>query len=77
MVSFCLLWGARSGRLMEGFVTETGLPRTNGLVLRGAADASVHGHLALPLMVIRTNSRIRIPKWLSYAVYPGHLLICG
>ena len=31
--------------------------------------------LALPLMMFRTNSGIKLPKWFSYAAYPGHLLI--
>jgi hypothetical protein len=31
--------------------------------------------LALPLILIQTHSRIRIPKWLGYGLYPLHLLV--
>lgn len=31
--------------------------------------------LALPVIYIRTNSGIRLPKWLFYAFYPAHLLL--
>jgi hypothetical protein len=31
--------------------------------------------LAMPLLMAKTESGIRLPKWLSYAAYPGHLLI--
>ena len=31
--------------------------------------------LALPLIYCRTNSGIRLPKWLFYAFYPAHLML--
>ena len=31
--------------------------------------------LALPLIYIRTNSRIRLPKWLFYGFYPAHMVL--
>ena len=31
--------------------------------------------LALPLICIRTNTKIRLNKWLFYVFYPLHLLI--
>lgn len=31
--------------------------------------------LALPLIYIRTNSGLRLPKWLFYAFYPAHLAL--
>ena len=31
--------------------------------------------LALPLIVMRTHSGIRIPKWFFYGFYPAHLLL--
>ena len=77
MVSFCLLWGTRSAPLFYGFNLDTGI---SPLVQAMSYYASIItlqflAILALPLMVIQTNTRIRLPKWLSYAAYPGHLLI--
>ena len=31
--------------------------------------------LALPLILCRTHSGIRIPKWFFYAFYPAHLAV--
>ena len=31
--------------------------------------------LALPLIYVRTNSSLRLPKWLFYGFYPAHLLL--
>lgn len=77
MVSFCLLWGVRSGLVFQGFAMNTGLAPLDQAVTLFVSRISLQflAILALPLMVIRTNSGIRLPKWLSYAAYPGHLLI--
>ena len=31
--------------------------------------------MALPLILFSTNTRFKLPKWLGYAAYPGHLAI--
>ena len=31
--------------------------------------------LALPLMLIKTDSKIRLPRWLNYGFYPAHLAL--
>ena len=31
--------------------------------------------LSLPFMYFHTTTGIRVPKWLGYSMYPGHLLI--
>ena len=31
--------------------------------------------LALPFIYIRTNSKLRLPKWLFYGFYPAHLVL--
>ena len=33
--------------------------------------------LALPLILIPMKSRLRIPKWIGYGVYPFHLFVLG
>ena len=46
------------------------------LVVGGhAVDWTIFGLLALPLILCRTHSGIRIPKWFFYAFYPAHLAI--
>ncbi|NLB38848.1 MAG: hypothetical protein GX810_06340 [Clostridiales bacterium] len=81
MVAFCLYWGSSSTPVQS----LLGLPRDSlgtPWPLKAALDVlypflRLQGLalLALPLMVIKTRSGIRIPKWLSYAAYPGHLAI--
>lgn len=77
MVSFCLLWGVSSAPLFSGFVADTGFGPLDRALSYFVARITLQflAILALPLMVIRTNTGIRLPKWLSYSVYPGHLLI--
>ena len=79
MTAFCLYWGSSSSPL--GSVL--------GLSLRPAYPGAIYqmvmsfvrlqglAILSLPLMIIPTRSGIRVPKWLGYAFYPGHLLILG
>ena len=44
------------------------------LVVGGhAVNWTIFGLLALPLILCRTHSGLRIPKWFFYAFYPAHL----
>ena len=46
------------------------------LVVGGhAVDWTIFGLLALPLILCRTHSGLRIPKWFFYAFYPAHLAV--
>ena len=38
-----------------------------------AVNWTIFGLLALPLILCRTHSGLRIPKWFFYAFYPAHL----
>lgn len=81
MVSFCLYWGSSSSQVQGLFA----LPQDaysqpwplNGMLNMLYAFLRLQGLalMALPLMIVKTNSGIKIPKWLSYAAYPGHLAI--
>ena len=31
--------------------------------------------MGLPLILIRFPKDLRLPKWLSYLLYPGHLIL--
>ncbi len=41
----------------------------------GIFDPQGFAVLALPLILIKTSSGIRIPRWLNYGFYPAHLCI--
>lgn len=80
MAAFCLYWGGGSSVLPRGVVgalTASPLaPLNRGLneffnLFRLQSLAI----LALPLMLVPTRSGLRIPKWLGYAAYPGHLFL--
>ena len=46
------------------------------LVVGGhAVNWTIFGLLALPLILCRTHSGIRIPKWFFYAFYPAHVYL--
>ena len=81
MTVFCLYWGQGSVRLIQLFgltlPTEISfLPYAAGL-LNDLFRVQFFAILALPLMVIPMKSRLRLPKWVFYAAYPGHLLVIG
>lgn len=75
MIAFCLFWGSTSSTVTQFFgLTLTGLSRTRlgGLItpflkLQGLAL------LSLPLMLVQLPGRVKLPRWTSYALYPGHL----
>ena len=80
MVSFCLYWGAGGTaipRPVVSWLTSTPLNTINqGLnELLGLFKLQSLAILALPLMLLQSNSGIRIPKWASYLAYPGHLCL--
>ena len=83
MIPYCLFWGAGAG---SRAVTEIwGVP----LVIPGESRVAASFNsllapflrlqtlalLALPLMAVPTKSGIRLPRWLGYLAYPGHLMI--
>lgn len=81
MVAYCLYWGTGYSPVTQlfglGIKPTVANPKLSNIInfifsfirLQGLAI------LALPFILIPTRSGIRIPKWLSYGMYPGHLLI--
>ena len=57
--------------LMNGWPEDPLCLTVGGLCI----DWTIFGLLALPLILCRTHSGIRIPKWFFYAFYPAHLAI--
>lgn len=82
MITFCLYWGTSSSEVTRLFGLSI-KPQVDFLspfypvvsmafsMIRLQALAI----LSLPFMIFRTNTGIRVPKWLGYGMYPGHLLI--
>lgn len=77
MIGFCLFWGQTSVRLVSLFGVT--LPETIPLLKYSSSLLSALFHsqtgalLALPLIVLPMNKRLRVPKWVIYGAYPLHL----
>ncbi len=81
MTAFCLYWGQGSLRLTSLFGLKlpkeiSFLPDASGL-LTDLSRIQFLAILALPLILIPTGKRLMLPKWVSYAAYPAHLLVIG
>ena len=76
MVAFCLYWGASSLTVTSFFglplnVVPSPFSQITSAFLRLQGLAI----LALPLMLIRFPHDMKLPAWLSYALYPAHLAV--
>lgn len=77
MTAFCLFWGATS-TVNTLFFVPSSLSR---LYPQFASFLNIINKMqffaifALPFILIPLPGRLPLPKWLSYAFYPGHLLI--
>ena len=81
MTAFCLYWGQGTIRLTTLFGWTlpneiSFLPNASGLLI-DLSRIQFGALLALPLMLIPTGRRLRLPKWIPYAAYPLHLLVIG
>lgn len=79
MIAFCLYWG--NGSLILTRIFGLPLPTRVYFLPQGTAlfsalsRAQFWAILALPLMLLSTPWRVRLPKWAAYVAYPAHLLI--
>ncbi|NLX83906.1 MAG: hypothetical protein GXZ04_08885 [Clostridiales bacterium] len=79
MVAFCLYWAG--GQIVpHSFVhrlSSTGFRPLDQAVQSMLSLVKIQSLaiLALPFMLIPTNSGIRLPKWFSYLAYPAHLML--
>lgn len=78
-LTFCLYWGAGSSEIRSLFGRNI-RPDVTGS-LNGAVSmffslirTQALAILALPFMIRPTGTGLRIPRWLTYSWYPGHLL---
>lgn len=80
MIAFCLFWGASSSSVQDVFGgVFHWMLRTPGLQSIAPSLLKLQGMaiLALPFMLIPLPRRhdLRLPAWVSYAIYPAHLVV--
>ncbi len=77
MIGFCLFWGASSSTVSTLFGMELkplfSLPGVGG-ILSAALRLQALSILAMPFILIPMKN-YRMPTWLSYAIYPMHLVL--
>ncbi len=71
---FCLFWGASSSQVNSFFGLSLALVNRSSL-FRSILHLQGCAILALPLILWRAPFSFRIPKWLSYLLYPAHLVL--
>ena len=77
MVAFCLYWGASSNTITSLFGIPVNLTwsLTAATLLSPWLRVQAMAILALPFMLWRCPVTFKMPKWLSYVAYPGHLVL--
>lgn len=77
MTAFCLFWGASSGGVNDIFgLSLTPLMRSEiGGLITPWCKIQSFAILALPLMLVQLPGKPRMPRWLSYGLYPLHLAL--
>lgn len=76
-LAYSLFWGSNSSAVRELFGVRLAFLEWPGLGTLFSAFFRLQGMiwLSLPLIAGRTNSQIRLPKWLGYGLYPMHLVV--
>lgn len=78
MIAFCLYWGSASITVTEFFGLRLNILLSPFSALSAPwLKLQALAILALPLMLIRIPRKwdIKLPTWLSYAIYPAHLVV--
>ena len=76
-VAYALFWGSSSAPVTQMFGMSMSILTSGGLGRVLASFFRLQGMvwLSLPLITLEFHSRIRLPKWLGYALYPLHLVL--
>ena len=76
MVAFCLYWGNSSVGVTSLFgLNVTALTSSPvGAVIAPWFRLQTMAIWALPLMLLPISQQVKMPRWLSYAIYPLHLV---
>ena len=76
MIAFCLYWGSGSLAVTEFFgLPLQVLPSPFSQLLIPFLKLQGLAILALPLMLIRFPKDVKLPVFVSYALYPAHLVV--
>jgi len=76
MIAFCLYWGSGSLAVTEFFgLPLQVLPSPFSQILIPFLKLQGLAILALPLMLIRFPTDVKLPAFVSYALYPAHLVV--
>lgn len=76
-LGYALFWGSGSQTVTTFFGYELGFLRWPGLgdLFSAFFHLQTLAWLALPLILTRTSSGLKMPKWLGYGLYPLHLVL--
>ena len=76
-LAYALYWGTSSSSVIAIFGHKLSFLNWPGIGTVLSAFFRLQGMiwLALPLILMKTNTRLRLPKWLGYALYPLHLIL--
>ena len=78
MVAFFLYWGASYSLTKSLFgltVNLNALPDYISPLLSPFLRMEAYALLSLPLILIPFGKDLKLPRWVGYALYPGHLLL--
>ena len=78
IVSYLLFWGSSysiTASLFGEKIKLNLLPDSLASPVRSLLRSETYAIASLPLILIRFPRDLRLPKWLSYLLYPGHLII--
>lgn len=76
-LAYALFWGASSSVVKQIFGYPLTFLEWPGIGQLFAAFFRLQGMvwLSLPLIAGRTQTHLRIPKWMGYGLYPAHLIL--
>ena len=74
MIAFCLFWGTTSYNVRTIFGFKTA-PLAQISMIAPWLKLQAMAVFSLPFMLIRFRRKAKMPPWLGYAIYPGHLLV--
>ena len=73
--AFCLFWGGGTSAVRSFFGIPFSWPAAFNPLLEPMTRLQFFGILALPVILVRPRFDFRVPLWVSYAIYPAHLLL--